>query len=166
MLNSTAVLWWQLPSPSCGYCSLLFLGSFRLWQAAEGLRDAKSKVLNISVYFSYQLKPPLGSSCLMGGCVSQPCAVHCLSGVAVVALVGSAGGEPMFGSGWKAVVVSFLGLQASASDIFKFLTVMSQWMPNEALPHLQPFLPLSSSVYVLTVVLWAPTRALPPPALL
>lgn len=40
---------------------------------------------------------------------------------------------------------------------------MSQWMPNEALPHLQHFLPLSSSVYVLTLVFWAPTTALPPP---
>lgn len=89
--------------------------------------------------------------------------MHSLNGVSVLALVGSAGGEPMFGSAWKAAVASFLGWQATVSDILKFLTVMSQWMSNAALPHLQPFLPLSSSVYVLNVVFWVPIRALPPP---
>lgn len=75
---------------------------------------------------------------------------------------GSAGGEPTSGSGWKGAVVSFLGLQTSISDVFSFLTAMSQWMPKEALSHLQPFLPLSS-VYILSVVFWVPVKALPPP---
>lgn len=53
----------------------------------------------------------------MGGSGSQPCAVHHLNGVSVLALVGSAGGETVFGSGCKAAAVSFLGLQ-KVSDIF------------------------------------------------
>lgn len=40
---------------------------------------------------------------------------------------------------------------------------MLQVMPTRALPSLQSFLPLSLSVYLLSVVVLVPTTALPPP---